>query len=134
MKNILAKLHKISGITVDKDKKNPHFGNMYASLDNIVNTISPILKENGLVLAHAMSNVEWVTYLVTSIFDIESGEWLSSSFPIAVQEPQKVGSAITYWKRYNTSCLLNLVSDEDDDWNATKWVAPVKTTTNYWFN
>ena len=58
MKNILSKLHKISGITVDKDKKNPHFGNMYASLDNIVNTTSPILKENGLVVAHNMSNAE----------------------------------------------------------------------------
>jgi hypothetical protein len=44
---------------------------------------------------------------------------------------------MTYGKRYNLSALLNIVSDEDDDWNtASSWnnapnssVWPAKTTT-----
>lgn len=55
MKNLLKKLHTISGITVEKDKKNPHYGNMYASLDAIVNALTPILQKNNLVITHTLS-------------------------------------------------------------------------------
>lgn len=115
MKNLLKKLHAISGITVEKDKKNPHFGNMYASLDGIVNTLSPILKEAGLVVTHEIIIPDNGTFLRTTVHEVESGEAVSSFFPIATTEPQKVWSTLTYAKRYNLSALFNIVSDEDDD-------------------
>ena len=66
-------------------------------------------------MTHWISNVEGVSYLETSVYDIESEEAIKSSFPITNPDPQKFGSAMTYGKRYNLSALLNIVSDEDDD-------------------
>lgn len=131
MKNLLKKLHTISGITVEKDKKNPHFGNMYASLDAIVNALTPILQKNNLVVTHALN--EWL--LVTTVYDMESEESLSSSFPINALEPQKAWSAITYGKRYSLAALFNIVSDDDDDATlaSTQKPAPALAKNNYWF-
>lgn len=131
MKNILAKLHKISGITVEKDKENPHFGNMYASLDAIVNALTPILKENGLVVTHSIIE----SILITTIHDVDSDNTISSNFPINTTEPQKVGSALTYGKRYNLAALFNIVSDDDDDatLGSTQKALPAKTNSNYGF-
>lgn len=131
MKNLLKKLHTISGITVEKDKTNPHYGNKYASLDAIVNALTPILQKNNLVVTHALS--EWL--LVTTVYDMESEESLSSSFPINALEPQKAGSAITYGKRYSLAALFNIVSDDDDDATlaSTQKQAPAPAKSNYWF-
>ncbi len=119
MKNLYAKIalyHK-KGVKLEKDKQNPYFKSMYMSLDNIVNTITPVLNEVGLILTHNVSNYEWKSYVVSMLADPESSEALQSSFPIHGTDPQKVGSEISYGKRYNTSCLLNIVDSEDDDGN-----------------
>ena len=56
--------------------------------------------------------------LVTTLYDCEDDTKLESCFPrIESQDPQKLGSAITYGKRYNLGQLLNIVTDEDDDGN-----------------
>lgn len=129
MENLLKKLHAISGITVEKDKKNPHFGNMYASLDAIVNTLTPILQKNNLIVSHSI--IESV--LITTVYDIDSDDMLSSNFPINTTEPQKVGSAITYGKRYSLAALFNIVSDDDDDATlaSTQKQAPTPAKSNY---
>lgn len=120
MKNLYAKiaLYHSKGVKLEKDKQNPYFKSMYMSLDNIVNTVTPVLNEVGLIIMHHVSNQDGISYVVSTISDPESWEWFSSSFPIHGTDPQKVGSEISYWKRYNTSCLLNIVDSEDDDGNS----------------
>ena len=52
----------------------------------------------------------------------ESGEYIQATYqmPIAkVNDPQAVGSAITYARRYALGAILGLAIDEDDDANAT---------------
>lgn len=120
MKNLYAKIaqyHK-KGVKLEKDKQNPYFKSMYMSLDNIVNTITPVLNEVGLVITHHVSNQDGKSYVITTIADPETAECFASSFPINGTDPQKVGSEISYGKRYNTSCLLNIVDSEDDDGNS----------------
>jgi hypothetical protein len=50
----------------------------------------------------------------------ESGEWIQSSLslPLAKHDPQGVGSAITYGRRYGLSAIVGIVADVDDDANA----------------
>jgi hypothetical protein len=48
--------------------------------------------------------------LETTLTDVDTDEILQSMIPIPEsQTPQTLGSAITYFKRYNTCALLNII-------------------------
>jgi hypothetical protein len=114
MKNLYQKLFKVQGLSMKKDAENPFFKSSYITLDQIVNTLSPLLEENNMLVLHRTENKE----VVTSILDIESGEAIESRFPlIESNDPQKIGSCITYAKRYNLGQLFNIITDKDDDGN-----------------
>jgi hypothetical protein len=56
--------------------------------------------------------------LTTIILHADSGEWMESSYvmPVAKQnDPQAMGSAMTYARRYALGSILNLNIDDDDD-------------------
>ncbi len=56
--------------------------------------------------------------LTTIIVHAESGEWMESSYvmPVAKQnDPQAMGSAITYARRYALASIFNLNQEESDD-------------------
>ena len=111
---LYTKLFAIQGKAyVSKDGENPHFRSKFMTLDNIVDTLNPMLAENKLLVTHFIENGT----LVTRVVDIETAEVLDSHFPMNATDPQKVGSEITYWKRYNLVALFNICTDADDDWN-----------------
>jgi hypothetical protein len=58
----------------------------------------------------------------------ESGEYImaNSIMKPVKNDPQSMGSAITYQRRYSLAALLNLNIDKDDDGNAAS-IAPAKT-------
>lgn len=116
MKNLYNKLLAIQNkwVQVSKDWVNPHFKSKYMTLDNIIETLAPLLKDQKLLVTHFIENQE----LVTRVVDVESGEQLDSSFGLLATDPQKKGSEVTYAKRYNLSALFNICSDEDDDANS----------------
>lgn len=102
---------------IKKDAKNPFFKSNYASLSNIQDAISQPLAESGLAYSQMPSGVNGLT---TILIHAESGEYLMESFimPVSKQnDPQAVGSAITYAKRYSLSGVLGLNIDDDDDGN-----------------
>jgi hypothetical protein len=113
MTTLAQKLFAIQSknISVTKDGINPHFRSKYMTLDNIVETLHPLLLEQKLLLTHSINDRR----LVTRISDVESTEVIDSYFPISATDPQKVGSEITYGKRYNLVALFNICADEDDD-------------------
>ena len=103
-------------IWVKKDAKNPFFKSEYTTLDEIVDTFSPILNEKNIVVYHESDTEKWS--VTTYLYDVDSDTKVSSSFPILQSnDPQKIGSAITYGKRYNLWQLLNITTEKDDDWN-----------------
>jgi len=80
---------------VKKDAKNPFFKSEYTSLDEILNTFSPILTEKGIVCFHSSSTEK--SCIITTLYDIDSDTSISSEFPILQSnDPQKIGSTITY--------------------------------------
>jgi hypothetical protein len=129
-----GRVHKIP-----KDAKNPFFKSNYASLSNIQDAISKPLSEAGLAYSQMPSGVNG---LCTILIHAESGEYLMDTFimPVSKQnDPQAVGSAITYAKRYALAGVLGLNIDDDDDgnkaaedsrpWlnpNTDKWASVVK--------
>ena len=102
---------------IKKDAKNPFFKSNYASLSNIQDAISGPLAEAGLAYSQMPSGVNGLS---TILIHAESGEYLMESFimPVSKQnDPQAVGSAITYAKRYALAGVLGLNIDDDDDGN-----------------
>lgn len=102
---------------ISKDAKNPFFKSNYASLSNIQDAISKPLAESGLVYSQMPTGVNG---LCTILIHAESGEYLMDSFIMPVSkpnDPQAVGSAITYAKRYALAGILALNIDDDDDGN-----------------
>ena len=98
------------------------YGYKYADLPAIIPIINPILKKNGLTYTQLMQFENGIQLLKTILFHIESGEQLESTMRIKedvslakMNEYQVLGSAITYYRRYELSAILGLVTDKDTD-------------------
>ena len=104
---------------IKKDSKNPHFKNTQASLTQIISEVKPLLSECGIVLTQPLINGNVSTFLTYG------SEVLESSLPLPVGlQPQPLGSAITYFRRYTLASLLALEIDDDDANEATKKEQP----------
>lgn len=122
MKNLLKALAGFHATCdpVVKSAKNPFFKSTYAQLEAIQEHIRKPLQLNGLVITQRNEMSDGQPIVVTTVWHVESGEGLSSEFPVIVAKhtAQDYGSAVTYAKRYSLTGLLNLtIQDEDDDGN-----------------
>ncbi len=101
-----------------KESVNPHLRSKYADLASIWDAIRVPLTKNGLCVSqvfeadHAEGEV-----LVRTVLMHKSGQSISSALklPIAKRDPQGVGSAITYARRYGLSAIVGATADDDDD-------------------
>lgn len=108
----------IEGLT--KDSTNPHFKNTYISLGKLIDTVAPILTDAGILLIQQPTTVDGAPALRTVLYHTESGTSVEDTTPLMLEKdnPQGLGSAITYQRRYSLMSVLGLVADEDDDGNA----------------
>jgi len=117
IKNIAAALvvFQVKVSKVNKDATNPFFKSKYASLSNIQDAIATPLEEAGLSYMQFPDGQHGLTTIVMH----ESGEWLQSTYTMrpVKDDPQGIGSSITYQKRYALAGALALNIDDDDDGN-----------------
>ena len=118
-KNIYQKLHeaKLEIGKVAKNAKNPHFKNTYADLNALIEAVEPILLEKGLLLLQPIKEGKVFT-IITSIEDsysIDSYIDLPNNL-----NPQQLGSAVTYFRRYTLQSLLSLQAVDDDGQHASQ--------------
>jgi hypothetical protein len=100
---------------IKKDASNPFFKSKYATLSNTLDAIQMPLSECGLVFSqHPDGNS-----LTTIVVHVESGEFFQSTYDLSPvkSDPQSIGSAITYARRYALTSILGLNIDDDDDGN-----------------
>ena len=108
---------------VAKNATNPHFKKSYADINALLTAVEPILLENGLILLQPIVGND----VVTRIIDIDSGEMVESFMTLPlISDPQKVLSAVTYFRRGTLQSLLSLQAVDDDGRAASIAVAPVK--------
>lgn len=101
---------------VVKDKTNPHFRSHYADLAGILDAIEEALDVNGLLLLHSTRWEAGELWLDTTI-EHESGEWIASVYPLfasSYTDPQKIGGALTYARRYVVQMMLGIAPEDDD--------------------
>lgn len=113
MKELLSKISEVKSEigTLSKNASNPFFKSKYLDLGEILSNLEPILQKHKLLLLQPVLD----NSVSTEIHDLESGEIIKSAIPLPnIQDPQKIGSAITYYRRYSLQSLLALQTDDDD--------------------
>lgn len=116
------------GITVEKDAANPFFKSRYTSLNQVLEKVKKPLNDAGIVILQR-SEVEWsdgkeVQGIVTELIDTEDDTLVRSFVPfVGATDMQKLGSAISYARRYALIALLCLEDSDDDGESA---IAPRK--------
>ena len=107
----------ILGSTILAGGRNPHFKSDYIQLDALVKKIDPVCKKCGLGIMMFPTG----TGLITILFHKESGQYIQSYYELILdkQNPQGVGSALTYAKRQTLQAMFGLSAgpEEDDDGN-----------------
>lgn len=111
--------------TVTLDGDNPHFKSKFTTLSNLTSTAIPVLSKHGLAFSSTPRVTEQGFVLEAHLIH-ESGERLTASFPIAETNPQKVGSAVTYFRRYALAALTGIVAETDDDGNTASIPSPAQ--------
>lgn len=101
---------------ITKDAKNPFFKSSYASLSTILEHIQIPLAEAGLTFTQFPTENNSLT---TLLIHAESGEYIQGVYPLSPikNDPQSIGSSITYGRRYALGAILGLNIDDDDDGN-----------------
>lgn len=102
-----------------KDAKNPFFKSNYATLNSVWEACKDALHNNDLVLLQPIDIIDGVQVLKTILMHT-SGEQITSICPILCtkqNDPQAMGSAITYARRYSLASIIGIVTDDDDDGN-----------------
>jgi len=108
---------KIKGIV--PSASNPFFKSKYIPLDDILEFIRPILTQNEIWLTqNAVGDGDYIE--VTTRLLHSSGEYVETDalkMKPQKNDPQQLGSCITYAKRYQLASLLGISSEVDDDGN-----------------
>jgi len=108
---------------VAKDSQNPHFRSAYAGLPGVMDAILPELQKSNVLLLQPLTNLDGSPAIETSLTLLDTGENITRVTPLtlAKQDPQGVGSAVTYMRRYSLLSTLGIVTDDDDDGNAASF-------------
>ena len=108
----LINAKKKIGNVIEYDSRNPHYKNRFASLEITLKKINPALAEFELVLSQWPSGDQLISRLEHS-----SGQWIMSAYDLTAikKDPQQMGSAITYARRYCAQALVGVCGGEDDD-------------------
>jgi len=100
--------------SVKKEADNPFFKSKYADLPSILEVIKEPLQEAGLALYHTIKSTDGGYIVITTISHGESGEFITSEFPVFGNKPQEIGSSISYARRYNIQAMLDIPTEDDD--------------------
>lgn len=103
---------------IKKARDNSHFGSKYADLAACVEAVTPALNENGIgVLQFPFFDGQAVNVTTTLLHESGASVTATLSLKPSKSDPQGVGSASTYGRRYALLAMTG-AAPEDDDGNA----------------
>lgn len=88
----------------------------YTTISSILEVVKEALSKNGLAVVQAPMPCEAGNISLRTTLMHTSGQWIASQLTMKAENvsPQKIGSVITYARRYTLAALLG-VGQEDDD-------------------
>ncbi len=102
-----------------KDSSNPFFKSKYADLASVYAACKDQLSKNDIAVIQSPESTEdCVVTIVETILIHKSGQWIRGELRMlpVKNDPQGVGSCITYARRYALAAMVG-VAPEDDDGN-----------------
>tara|TARA_B100001939_G_C16690352_1_gene508299 strand:- start:64 stop:528 length:465 start_codon:yes stop_codon:yes gene_type:complete len=94
-----------------KDANNPYFKSNYADINAMLEQLQPLLNKYKVCIEQPINDGK----VFTTLTCVETGQSKSSSLELQlVSDPQKLGSAITYYRRYTLQGLLGIRTKDDD--------------------
>ena len=114
-------------VTAKRDGKNPHFRSNYSTLESVIGAVKQG-NQFGLFFTQGMtyeyvSNINGgntvIPVVFTKVMHEHDDTVIESKLPITLaqanmENPQKIGSVITYYKRYTLQAVYGLPSEDDD--------------------
>ena len=119
---------------VERTSKNEFLSYKYANINNIIDTIKPVLYELGMGYVQTVQYVDGIDLLNTRIYLVDHPEeFIESNIRLimAKEDSQSLGSSITYNRRYALWSMFSLEVQDDDGERATHG-AKTKTKTQQW--
>lgn len=114
-KKLFELQQKIGAISKDSTAKAGTFSYKYFDINSLIEEIKPHLIELKMVIVQPLIEKDGKTLIKTIIADSENGEGLESTAVLPDNiDPQKMGSAITYYRRYALQSMLFLQAEDDD--------------------
>jgi hypothetical protein len=111
----------------------------YTNLSGTWYAIKALMQQNDLVVVQSPTSGENHVgqFFQTTLYHTKTGEWVKEIMQMVVQreDPQAIGAAITYYRRYMLTSILGLIPDDDNDAKAhrlataqqkAQWVGAVK--------
>ena len=100
---------------VKKAASNPHFKSKYADLSEVVEATVPALNANGIAVIQS-PGFDGDLVSVTTMLIHESGATVTGTLRMrpTKNDPQGVGSAITYGRRYSLLAMTGAAPEDDD--------------------
>tara|TARA_R110001606_G_scaffold370555_2_gene527059 strand:+ start:707 stop:1210 length:504 start_codon:yes stop_codon:yes gene_type:complete len=120
--NIYSKLFNLQNElgAISKDATNPFFKSKYFDINSLIGQLKPLLEKYKLLLIQPITDNQ----VRSIIYDLDGGS-VESSMPLPNDlDAQKLGSAITYFRRYTLQSLLALQAMDDDGNLAAKKSKP----------
>lgn len=114
-------LNEVPNFVTDETAQAGNRTYKYLNLATILKTIKPVFEKHGLAFSqrvtfdNAGEARQIIGQVETIIFD-DKDLMVACSYPFFVTgDPQQVGSAITYARRYSLYAVLGIFPDKDDD-------------------
>ena len=126
LKAVKSEIGKIS-----KDSTNPFFKSKYFDVNALLEHVEPLLGKNDLLLLQPIIDGK----VSTEIIEVSTGEKIYSEIELGTfTDPQKLGSAITYYRRYTLQSLLGLQAEDDDANHASQPSKAKEEDTRPWLD
>lgn len=111
----ILKLQMKIGV-LSKTETNPFFKSKYLDINGLLAQLQPLFDEYKLRVMQPLSNIDGKPAIITQVFDLETKTVIvEEKFPLPdLQDPQKMGSAITYYRRYALQSLFLLQAEDSD--------------------
>ena len=118
----ILKLQSEIGVLV-KTENNPFFKSKYLDINALLEQLQPLLEKYKLCVVQPLRVIDGKSALRTIVWDTEDEQNTGGYTNILcesdillpdIQDPQKMGSAITYYRRYALQSLFLLRAEDDD--------------------
>jgi hypothetical protein len=98
------------------DSSNPFFKSKYADLASVMDAIRIPFSKNELAVTQLVDEKDGKHFLITMLIH-SSGEYVTSTYPLVIKDlnnPQSIGSVVTYARRYTLAAIAGVAQVDDD--------------------